>query len=184
MCCWGCGGAFWGVVLVILGVLFILSAVFHFQVPVFRIFFAILFIWMGISVLSGGWRHVGMGWRGDRGWRSETEVRAGENVQKEYSVIFGKGNINLTGVTVKEGTVQTEINTVFGSTVIKMNPGIPAKVILNSAFSSARMPDGNVTTFGEYTYKTPSFKEGENALIIKADVVFGSLEVIGADLKL
>lgn len=60
--------------------------------------------------------------------------------------------------------------------MIKINPQLPTKIVVNSAFSEAKMPDGNIVSFGKYTYKSPNFKEEENHLFIQANVVFAGLE--------
>lgn len=51
------------------------------------------------------------------------------------------------------------------------------KIKVDAAFASAKMPDGNRISFGDYTYQTKSLKEGEDYLRVDADVVFGELVI-------
>ncbi len=55
---------------------------------------------------------------------------------------------------------------------------MPAKIIVNSVFAGARMPDGNTIAFGQYTYKSDSLKEDTSFLQVQANVVFGGLQII------
>jgi hypothetical protein len=48
---------------------------------------------------------------------------------------------------------------------------------MNSAFGNAVAPDHSSISFGEYTYRSKSYKEGQPYLKIEADVVFGKLDI-------
>lgn len=169
-------GFFWGTFLILLGIVIILKVLFHIDIPLFRIFFAVLLIYFGIRLLLGG------GWC--RPWHAvpfpETTVSAAGAGGNEYHVLFGRGVIDLTGVPVDQGTVRKKIDTVFGSSVVKIDPSMPVLITVHSAFAGARMPDGNVISFGQYTYRSPAYKDGANALIADASVVFGELSIVAA----
>lgn len=109
----------------------------------------------------------------------EKKIEATTSTGK-YDVIFGKSVIDLTGIELKEGVSKVEINTVFGSSVIKIDPAMPIKIRASSAFGSARTPDENMVGFGEHTYKSDSLKQTDtkNYLLILLNVVFGSAEVV------
>jgi len=40
------------------------------------------------------------------------------------------------------------------------------------------MPDGNLVSFGDYTYKNKAFNKTAPYRVIKADVVFGSMTIM------
>ena len=100
-----------------------------------------------------------------------------ENSKDEYSIIFGKGTIDLSNVDLGNGNVKVNINTIFGHGLIKINPEIPMIIDIDSAFASAKLPDKTITSFGSYTYKTKSFAEEKPYLKIKIDVVFGAVDI-------
>jgi predicted membrane protein len=168
-------GLFWGIVLVIIGLCVIVNMVFHINVPIIRILFAFLLIYFGVKVLT----------HGTFGRQDKTNVVFDEgrinnaSGSDEVNVIFGKSTIAMTDpalVSDKEKKSK-EINTVFGASTLYLGKDLPIKVHVSSAFGSARMPDGNIVSFGEYTYTTPAYKEGKPFLKLKANVVFGGMEI-------
>ncbi|MHB9156255.1 MAG: YitT family protein [Endomicrobiales bacterium] len=168
-------GFFWGSLLIALGALIILKVLFNIDIPVFRILFALLLIYLGVKVLVGGPFCCRA-----RGVVPPAGPATGAPgaAQNEYHVLFGKGVIDLTGVSVEQGTVRKNLDTVFGSSVVRIDPAMPVEITVNAVFAGARMPDGNLISFGKYTYRSPGFKEGANALMVDASVVFGGLDII------
>jgi len=65
-----------------------------------------------------------------------------------------------------------EIDTIMGASIIILNPEIPTKIMVNTAFSSAQLPDDTIISFGSYVYRhIPSTTP---LLEIRLKVVFGS----------
>ena len=62
---------------------------------------------------------------------------------------------------------------IFAEGNIFLNPDIPTRVKISSAFGGAVAPDGGNIAFGEYIYKNAKYKEGVPALLVDAHVVFG-----------
>jgi len=167
-------GVFWGGILAILGITVMLNVAFGIRLPIFRILLALFFFYLGISLLSG----ITLS---RTRTRSSAEIRRLEagTPENRYEVIFGHGIIDLTRVVLKEDRVtKVEVSTVFGSSVIRVNPAIPTKVVVNSAFASARMPDGNSVAFGESTYRSDSLGDAKSYLLVKASVVFGRADIV------
>jgi hypothetical protein len=168
---------FWGALLIIIGVTVIIKVLFNIHIPLARIIFAFLLIYIGVWFLIGGQ----FGWRqhGNSIVFNDSQIIITKPSTEEYNVIFGKGAVDLTGITLDKGVTKVKLNIIFGSGVIKINPDIPTQIVVDSPFAAARMPDGNNITFGSgYAYNTKSFKDDQDYLLIKADVVFGGLEVI------
>ncbi len=166
----GClfSATFWGILLIILGIMIL------FKVFVFRILLSLLLIYAGIKVLTGGPIFK----KGKNTILfSDSKIEATSSSEK-YNILFGKGLIDFSNVSLTNANVKTEINTIFAAGILKINPELPTKIVVSSAFAGAKMPDGNVVSFGEYTYKSPNFKPEENYLEIKANVVFGGLEIV------
>ena len=166
-------GVVFGTLLILLGLSIILRAVFGINIPLFRIAFALLIIYLGIRVLMGG--HFCR-------MPSHSAVFSDVNIQAtsktgEYNVVFGRGVIDLSKVDLSQGSRKAKVSTVFGTGIIKIAPDQPVKIESDAVFASARFPDGNVISFGKYVYTTPSYREDTSSLTIKADVVFGELKI-------
>lgn len=171
---------FWGVMLILLGIAVIIKVVFQVNIPLGRLFFAFILIYIGIWFLMGGKWSCPIQGNGNTVIFNESQINITQPSNEEYNVIFSRGIMDFTGVVLKsEGVTRFQVNTIFGSGVIKLNPDIPAKIIFDSPFASVQLPNGNNITFGtNYAYTTPSFQENQGHLLIKAVVVFGSLEII------
>lgn len=167
-------GVFWGVVLICIGVLAILKSVFNINVPIFRSAVALLIIYIGLSILVNGFYFE----RQKQSIMFDSYNIEVSDSHAKSDIIFGSGTIDFSDFALTEEHPKQEVNIVFSSGRIELPAGLPAKVVVSSAFGSANLPDGNSISFGEYTYKTSSYKEGENFLYIKANVVFSSLKVV------
>ena len=165
-------GVFWGVVLIILGLSVIINMIFHVHIPVFRILFALIIIYIGIRVLTGGGFHP---FKPDKNTIMFGETTVNDLSQKQYNVVFGKGNFDLSNVKASGGT--TELNTIFGATEIVLPAGVPAKLSVDSAFAGAQLPDGSTVSFGSSVWKTQGFDETKPHISLKISVVFGGLQV-------
>ncbi len=171
MGCFFMSGLFWGVLLILLGLSVILNILLGIHIPIFRIFFALMMIYFGCRILIGrsfcGRHHV-----------CEPRSTATINPENENNVVFGKRIIDFTGISLANGSVSKKVDTVFGSTTIKIDPKMPVIINVNSVFAGAHMPDNNEIAFGKYTYRTESFNNKANALVIEANVVFGELNIV------
>lgn len=163
-------GLFWGAVVVFIGITIILNGVLGVRIPIIRIVFGLLLIYWGVNLLIGA--RFG---RSGSAVFSDAEVKATSAGKQD--VLFGKGTIDLTGIQLKPGVNRYEVNTVFGASVIRLNPATPAKVVVSSAFGGVRMPDGGNVAFGENTWRSPTLKEDSAYLFVKAAVVFGGTEI-------
>ena len=169
-------GIFWGSILILLGLSVIVRIVFHIHVPLVRIVFALVLIYFGIRVLVGGSWCKWSGSNGSTVLFSEVKTELSHN-STEYNIIFGKGVVNLADASFAEKGKRVKVNTIFGASEIRVSPAVPALVRVSSAFAGARMPDGNIISFGQYVYKTKAYSDTAKALVVDATVVFGGLEI-------
>ncbi len=170
-------GFFWGGILILWGLSIIINAVFHMNIPIFRIILAFIFVYIGLKMLWGGYRFTG---RSDKNTVifSESSMNYNElNENNEFNIIFGKSVIDLTGANIKNNTVHVHISAIFGEGIVKINPEMPVRVIANAAFAGAFTPDESITSFGQHTYKSSGYKKEENHLEIEADTVFGGIRI-------
>ena len=171
---WLCSGTFWGVVLVIWGLSVILNAVFHLNIPVFRIILGLVIIYVGLRML--------LGWSFSPGRNSAAMTSVtfnGTEPGKDYSVAFGSAVVDLTKVELDKPDTTATVNVSFGNATIKVDPKACVRVEATSAFGAAVMPDGNSSAFGDTVWESHPRKANEKRLIVKAHVVFGRLEVEG-----
>ena len=165
-------GLFWGAIVVLIGLTIILNGVLGIRIPIIRIVFGLLLIYWGISLL------LGLSFRRTSGATvfSDTKLESTEASGKQ-DVVFGRSTIDLTGVQLKPGVNRFEVNTIFGASVIRLNPATPAKVVATSAFGGVRLPDGSNVAFGDNTWLSPTFKADSAYLYVKVAVVFGGAEI-------
>lgn len=162
-------GLFWGILVILIGISIILNSVFHLNIPIFKIFFALFFIYLGISMITGT----------NTGHKDEktaifTELKDIKPTQNEFNTIFASTNIDLKDLKRAE---EFRSNTVFGSTTITIDSKKPIKIIASSAFGEIKLPNKDTANFGEITYTTKSYKDDKNSIVVYTSVVFGGVEI-------
>ena len=167
-------GLFWGVMLVLFGISMILKAMFHFDIPIFRIIFALIIIYFGVKLLLG--RHA---FKGDNNYSMfrSSDVTMSED-GGEYDVIFRQSNIDLSNIDISESSKKVEVNVVFGSGNLLIDPAKPMKLNISTVFADCKLPHRSINFFGDSNYTTSSYVEGENYILLNIDVVFGNAIVI------
>ena len=166
-------GVFWGVVLIAVGVWFLVRRYVPVNIPIFRIIIAVIFFYIGIRVLIQGpviRDHNTIVF-------TESTLPYTPESGHDYNVIFSSGTVDLTTAVVGETGNHAQVNVVFGSAVLRLNPAVPVHVSMSSAFGTVEAPNGTTVAFGDTDYRTPSYKAGAPALDIKATAVFGRLVI-------
>jgi hypothetical protein len=97
---------------------------------------------------------------------------------KEYTVLFAKGVYDFTNVDLSKGSFHSKISTVFGGTQIIVPRDLPVKITADAVFAGAELPDGNTAVFGTSVYQSDSWTPDTASINIKAEVVFGGIQVI------
>jgi hypothetical protein len=164
-------GVFWGSMLVLWGISLILSTVFHIHIPFFRIAFALVVIWIGVRMLTGG---SGICKTDRTVVFSETDFPAGKT-QKQYEVVFGRGSVDLTGADSAKSPIG--VNVVFGHATVKVDPKQAVRIVASTAFGDVRLPDGGTAAMGTSTWESKSAKGRDKVLEVRLNAVFGSIEV-------
>ena len=169
-------GVFWGAVLIFIGLALIIRFVFNVDFPVIKVLIAGFFIYLGIRILFGSFGMFNIKSGPNDVLFSEREFVHPEN-NKEYNVIFGKGNFDFRDIDLSEGNVNVKIGTVFGASEIIIDRDMPVRINADAVFSGAELPDGNTAVFGSSSYESESFSPDSNHLRIKLDVVFSGVDV-------
>lgn len=167
-------GIFWGSLLVLWGVSMILSALFHINIPFFRIAFALIVIWFGIRLLVGGKCCKS----GHSAVFTGAEFKADAN-KREYNAVFGNAVVDFSGIKLEGDVTKAGVNAVFGSAQVKVGSKVPVRIRANSVFGNVRLPDGNAVAFGDRKWENRAPKAGEKVLEVEVNAVFGQVEVTG-----
>ena len=170
---------FWGLLLIVLGLAAILRS-FDIHIPIFRLIVAFFLIYLGISMLAGGPLFNVRTPIMEPGTVifGETQFTGEDLREEEINVIFGSGEIDLRGWSA-EDIYTEEINVIFGSANLILDPEQLVELDVSTVFGSARMPDGNSISFGDYNYRSPDLERGDNAdIFMDISVIFGGLEIV------
>ncbi|MBS1902138.1 MAG: hypothetical protein JSS75_00345 [Bacteroidetes bacterium] len=161
---------YWAGILILAGILMILKNVFKLDIPVMGVIIPVIIISWGVSLLIGSKGSPADDDNTVLFNHTQTTVNGGS----KHSVVFGKTEYDLRNA--KPGT-RVDVDAVFASATLTVNPNTPMKIKISSAFGSGRLPDGNLVTFGERRYTSPGYREGEPFVDLRCDVVFGDLKI-------
>ena len=166
-------GVFWSVVLVLLGVGVLLNVILRTRIPFFRIFIALLLIYCGIALLFGPRWHA-------RRWQGfhESDRTFVSSQSNKHDLVFGSGEVDLTGLEVKDSVTREEVDVAFGQGRIKLRADVPVRVEVSSAFAEVKLPDHWHSGFGDHTYESKGLDKTKPYLLVKTDVAFGQLDVV------
>lgn len=164
---------FWGMLLILLGICLMLNHFLGWSIPLGTMAVAFILIYLGIIIIFGKAEY-----KGGHNTIFSSGSAVTSSTEDEYNVIFGRENVDLSNVILQDKTRKIKVDYVFSSGSLIINSEMPVIVKVDSAFASARMPDGNSISFGNYTYSTKNFNAGIPHLEIKADAVFSNLEII------
>lgn len=169
--------SFWGVLLFIIIFMLIARPLFYFSLKLVGIIAVFGFIyWIVSMVRQKSNSGEGIGSSEDVVFSNRDIVAT--NAKDKYDIVFGNATLDLTTLPIPVEKRTIKIDTVFGNSVVKINPEVPAVIKVGSVFASAQLPNGVNTSFGDYMYTTRSYREGAPHLYIKADVVFGYMRIV------
>jgi predicted membrane protein len=163
-----------GILFVLIGISIILRTVLNIDIPIVKIFFAVILIYIGVRMLTGPFAF--------------TNIKSGENAvifgestfrsipkENEYKILFGHGKIDLQDVDSTDIPEKLTIHVLFGGADLYLDKDIPVKIKSDAAFAKAEMPDGRNTSFGNIDYEN-SGDSTRQTLYIESHVVFGEFQ--------
>jgi len=173
-------GFFVGIVIVFIGASIALDALFDIHVLVFRLALALLVFAIGLRVLAGRSARErrsgdsGEAWLADRRFAPEGALTH----DARFDVVFGRGLVDLSHLEAPAEDVTVQVDAVFGTAVVKMNPAVPYDVSGSSAFGEVRMPDRSAAAFGDVSYQPK--RDQHPHLHVKVNAIFGACQVVEA----
>lgn len=166
------GGTFLGVLLILVGIAALLRS-FNIDIPFGRIIIGLLIIYVGVAILVGGGIFIP---EDNVTIFSNTNIKVIDNIENEYTILFGSGTIDLTDINLENLNNQIEINTIFGATEVLLASDKPIRMEVSSVFGKATIPTGNSVSFGDLSYNNVT-DEDEKFINLKAAAVFGGTNI-------
>jgi|LSQX01.1.fsa_nt_gb predicted membrane protein len=147
---------FWGILLVLWGVSLILKGLNIVDLPLVKIFVAIVIIMFGVRLLFGG--------------RCSHNVKHSHRVvhssgSHEHTTVFGSQLVDLTNIDPNSDPI--EVNSVFGSTIVHLPSDIDFKIESSAVFGPVVIPAKPITN-----------KPSLGTVEIDANAVFGKVVFI------
>jgi len=164
---------FWGIFLALSGLFLIFKHFFNWNISTARVLIGLFFISLGLSLLLGG-----------SGYRNQTNLIFDEgkldiySSGKNYNVVFGKGVLDFSDISLDELKKKVDVNVVFGSAEIVLPREAAVRIKANSVFSSVQLPDNTNLSFGDRTYLSDPQGKGQADLNFEINTVFGNTEIV------
>jgi hypothetical protein len=155
--------------LIALGVSIAFNALFGINIPVIKLFIAGFLIYLGLSMLTGTFSKPLFSY-------------AGRPSDHAYVNFFGEQTIDLSGN--NQVADETIFATFFASSgTIKVNPAVPARIIVKNIASSVKIPRTMFNTHAKNSsltmvYSSPSYNQHQEHLVIEIIAIFSSVRVI------
>ena len=168
-----------GVIVLLIGASIAIDVLFGIHFPLLPLAFAILLIALGTRMMARGTSRSDRGDVRGEAWLADRRFTPAEvDSDRRYDVIFGRGVIDLTHVVEPLQDVTISVDTVFGASVVKLDPAMAVEIVGNSMFGEVRMPDRTMTAMGGITYRSTA--DHVPRLHLRLNTVFGSCQVVSA----
>lgn len=168
-------GVFWGLILIVIGVSIIFKVVF--DINLFRVVIAVVFILIGIKILIGR-PNIRMDSKDNDVIFNEKIYTSFPSKNTEYNNIFGKSVYDFRNADyILNKNLKLEFNAIFGSSLILLPKDLPVEIQADAVFASAKLPNQNSTSFGTTEYRSVNENTGNYKVKMKVAAVFGSIEV-------
>jgi hypothetical protein len=171
-------GLFIGVLIILLGLGIIVNVIFGIHIPVFKVLFGLILIFIGLRIIFGSWISFPPfhGKSGDVIFHERTYKGLSED-RKEYNAVFGKAVIDLRDIELKEKVTRIKINAVFGGAEVLLSAATPVRIKADAVFGGVQLPENVTGAFGTSTYQSKNFNENQNYLLIEGASVFGGIVI-------
>lgn len=169
-----------GIIVIVVGGLFLANSVLGWEVPIWGIIWPIVLIGAGISIVLPQRRHSNGGSKQAGDIVFEDGRVAATSEQKEHTIMFGRGEIDLTHLKI-EDVQSMEINVVFGTGRVLINENEPIKIRATSAFGNLKLPNETTAAFSDSEYETKAYRDTTQVLFLKINCVFSTVDVVSSN---
>ena len=167
------GGAFIGIIFLVMGAILLLNSFFNFNINVFKLTVGIVIVLFGIFILFNGF-----GFQDSRSIIFKEGIIRVSKAQDEYNIIFASGTVDLSKVKIDDSVEKIKINTIFAEGKVILNPDTPTVIKASSAFGELELPDSSSVIFSSQKYRIGDISSDQGYLEIEASAVFGKLKFI------
>ncbi|GAI44633.1 unnamed protein product, partial [marine sediment metagenome] len=157
------GGAFIGIILLVIGVILLLNSFFNFNISVFKLTVGVVIVLFGVFILFNGF-----GFQDSRSIIFREGIIRVSEVQDEYNIIFASGTVDLSKVKIEDEVKKIKVNTIFAEGKVILNPDVPTLIKASSAFGELKLPDSSSVVFGSQKYRIGDINTDQGYLEIKA----------------
>lgn len=161
------GNIFWGILLLLWGASLILKT-FNVNLPLAKIFLAVIIIMFGLKLLIGS---------STKPVKKSGTIKGSyymSNRSGEYTIVFSSGTIDLRDL--QENAGDMEITVVFGGATVILPTHLNFDIEPTSVFGSTIMPDKSHYGFGGGRFQKGN--ETGRPIHIESTAVFGQLEYV------
>jgi hypothetical protein len=171
-------GLFIGVLIILIGLGIIVNIIFHTNIPIFKILFGLILIFIGLKIIFGSWGVFSpcQGKSGDVIFHQRT-YKGLSGDTREYNAVFGKAVVDLRDIELKEKVTRIKINAVFGGAEVLLSAATPVRIKADAVFGGVQLPENISGGFGTSTYQSKNFNENQNYLFIEGASVFGGIVI-------
>ncbi|HBY06229.1 MAG: hypothetical protein UV38_C0002G0012 [candidate division TM6 bacterium GW2011_GWE2_42_60] len=191
-----CGSLIIGAFFILFGISIFLNLIFGIYIPVGRVFFGLIMLYIGLTFITGMPTCRNSEWRCCSSFHGSTSSHAtwfgsadilldGKTIAQpgqphEYSTVFGSTMLDLSHLKSTDFTTTPLLitaSTVFGKTIVKISKDTPITITSKSAFASTVLPDQSTTAFGSAIYNSHP-QPANPHIIMTTNTVFGETQVI------
>jgi hypothetical protein len=171
-------GLFIGVLVILLGLGIIVNVIFHIHIPIFKVLFGLILIFIGLKIIFGSTISF-PSYQGKAGnvIFQERAYRGFPGDSKEYNAVFGKVVVDLRGIELKEKVTQIKVNAVFGGAEVILSDTTAVRIRADAVFGGVQLPENSAGAFGTSFYQSKNFDENQNYLLIEGSSVFGGIVI-------
>lgn len=169
---------FIGLFFLVLGVSLLVEKILGIDIPVFRSFFAVFLIYLGVKILFGGYgikaHKVASS---HQAIFSQSAFSHEQGNKNEYETVMGKSTLDLSKQDVTNMLEPIKVTTVMGDTKIILPKNSAYKITASSVLGNVSLPNDTKNALGNMLYESDLFRTNGKGLEIKIDVVMGNLKV-------
>jgi predicted membrane protein len=166
---------FFGTLFILWGASLIIEALFGIGLPLGKLIFSCLLIYVGILLIKGlnpapaNHKTILFG--------KETIRELHSSHYTEYKIVFGQGIIDLSNLAIESsGTTTIKVFVLFGNAQIRLNPAVATTIKADAILSAIELPDQSTISLGSYLYKSDMSNELPQ-LHIDVTGIFSAIEV-------
>lgn len=166
---------FWGSILIIFGLSVLIKAIFGIDLPLMRVIFGGLLIYLGFSMVTS-WKNYSHCGKNSRTIWFSTISTTPDTIKSEYRVSFSSIRIDLRSVPIDQIPSKIFIDAHCSSVLLITNPDVPTLINIDARFASTKLPNNETVAVGNTVYMTHD-QQVKPVLEISANLVMSNFEI-------